>query len=80
MDTSQNDKLFKQIIMIYSLSEFDNQINTSLNENESAYSALLNVLNYYKNSVQLDSNHTNSILEKYLELSEKELRKKIGRL
>ncbi|WP_222612242.1 hypothetical protein [Psychroserpens burtonensis] len=66
--------------MIYSLSQFDNQINTNLNENESAYSALLSVLKYYKNIVELDSSYNNSTLEEYLELSEKEFRKKIRRL
>ncbi|MFT4805934.1 MAG: hypothetical protein ACJAZK_000655 [Psychroserpens sp.] len=53
------------------------QINTNLNENETAYSTLLSVLKYYKNIVELDSSYNNSTLEEYLELSEKEFRKKL---
>jgi hypothetical protein len=35
------------------------------------------VLKYYKNIVELDSSYNNSTLEEYLELSEKEFRKKL---
>ena len=48
MDSGENYKFFKEITMIYMLSEFMNQINGESREVESAFIALNNVLNYYK--------------------------------
>lgn len=80
MDSSSNYKFFKEIIMIYSLSEFDNQINKDLKKDESAYFAMKNVLTYYSNIIQINPSYKNHILDKYNGFSEERLRKKIKRL
>lgn len=78
MDSSKNDRFFKEIVMIYTLSEFDNQINKNLKKDESAYFAIKNVLAYYNKLIQIDSEYDNPILDKYYGLSEKKLRKKLN--
>ncbi|SNR79698.1 hypothetical protein SAMN04488009_0108 [Maribacter sedimenticola] len=80
MDSGANYKFFKEITMIYMLSEFMNQINGESREIESALIALNNVLNYYKKVVQIDTKYKNPVLEEYVGLSEKHLRKKIKKL
>jgi hypothetical protein len=80
MDSGTDYKFFKEITMIYMLSEFMNQISGKSGEIESAVIALNNVLNYYKKVIQIDNKYKNPVLEEYIGLSEKHLRKKIKKL
>ena len=80
MDSSPNYKFSTEIVMIYGLSELDNQINKDLKRDESAYSALKNVLAYYSNLIQISSTYNCPILDEYNELSESKLKKLIKRL
>jgi len=79
MDSSKNDRFFAEIVMIYTLSEFINQMNKELSKDESSYLAIKNVLVYYNNIIQIESNYNNSILDKYYKLSEEKLKKRIKR-
>lgn len=80
MDSSKSYKFFKEVTMIYMLSEIDNQINKSINKRESEFLAISNVLSFYKNVILINEDYKNSILEKYSTFSEKELRKKLKKL
>jgi hypothetical protein len=80
MDSSDGYKFFGEVTLIYSLSEFDNQINRNITENESAFLAIMNVLTYYNRIIQIDKKYIDPVLEKYSNYSEEELRKEIEML
>lgn len=80
MDTSSTYKFFKEITMIYMLSEIDNQINKSIDENQSAFLSISNVIKFYENVITINGAYKNDILDRYSTFSEKELRKKMKKL
>lgn len=80
MDKSQSYKFFREITMIYMLSEIDNQINKNVDESQSAFLAINNVLKFYQNIVLKNSIYKNVVLDNYTSLTEKDLRKKIKKL
>ena len=75
MDSSKSYKFFKEILMIYTLSEIDNQISRNIDKNESSFLAISNVLKYYDRIIEIDENYKNSVLQKYSTLSDKGLKK-----
>ncbi|WP_048331187.1 hypothetical protein [Bizionia psychrotolerans] len=80
MDSSKSYKFFKEIIMIYTLSEIDNQISRNVDKNESSLLAISNVLKFYERIIKIDENYKNSVLQKYSALSEKDLKKQMKKL
>lgn len=80
MDSSKSYKFFKEVIMIYTLSEIDNQISRNVDKNESSFLAISNVLKFYKRLIKLDENYKNSVLQEYSALSEKDLKKQMKKL
>lgn len=77
MDSSKADKFFKEITTIYAFSEFNNQINGEMNQTESAFLSISNVLDYYEKIIVFDEELKDSVLQKYNTLSEKDLRKEM---
>ena len=80
MDSSKSYKFFKEILMIYTLCEIDNQISRNVDKNESSFLAISNVLKYYDRIIKIDETFKNSVLQKYSALSEKELKKQMKKL
>jgi len=70
-------KLYGPIVSIYFVSTL---INENYNINESAYYAIQNVLDYYKNSLEIDSTLQNDILNDYMSLTSSALKKKMKKL
>ncbi len=63
--------------MIYSLSEFGNQIDKNIDATESAYLAIKNVMVFYNNLIQIDPTFEHPILEEYNKLSGKQLKNRV---
>lgn len=80
METSGNYKFFREVTLIYMLSEMNNQVNKNVSKNQSAFISISNVLKFYQNILLLNENYKNVTLDNYATLSEKELRKKIKNL
>ena len=80
IDSSKSYKFFKEILMIYTLSEIDNQINRKVDKNESSFLAISNVLKYYERITKIDENYKNPVLQKYSALSDKGLKKQMKKL
>ena len=70
-------KFYREILMVYNLSEFDNQINKNIAAPESAYLALKNVLLFYSNLTEIDPTFKHPILEEYNKLTDKQLQKRV---
>jgi len=65
--------------MIYNLSELDNQVNKKVSAEESAYLAIKNVLEFYKSLIKTDNAYKHPLLDEYVELLEKKLKKRVTR-
>lgn len=80
LHSKRDESLDKRVIMIYTLSEFENQTNLSITRLESAVLAIKNVLIIYGNYKQFDDKCENRVLEKYSHYSKEELTSKIKKL
>ena len=67
-------------LLVHSFYFVSTLINENYNINESAHYAIQNVLDYYKNSLEIDSTLQNNILNDYMSLTPYALKKKMKKL
>jgi hypothetical protein len=79
IDSEHRSQFYREIMMIYNLSELDNQVNKKVSTSESAYLALKNVLDYYNNLTQINEVYKHPLLEEYNDLSDGKLRRRINK-
>jgi hypothetical protein len=82
MDKTNKDyNLYKEITVVYMFSSFIAKIkNKNYSIKKSTFYAINSVLKYYKKALEMDHSLSNKILDNYVNLSEKELKKKINSL